>query len=206
VRSGRVKKSTFVKRVERVIQGEAEHKFGDYHQGVVTIVPATTQVKAFTQYPAVGAPYNGRIGDKIRVVSLKSRIWLTAGDAYNRVRLTIFAWSQGSSGATPPTAADVYEDASSSPNALVSYFNTDRLRAKNVKIMWDKTFAFNPPNGTNQMVKLQNVFFKMNRNMAFDSATGAVRTYTYWILATSDSALAPSPTFDFYTRMTWTDV
>lgn len=138
-----------------------------------------------------------RNGDKLTPHSLKARLFWIAGDAYNIVRTIFFRWKPNTAWRIP-IVGDILQVTASVVTPESPYVWDYRNQ---FEILYDKTHFVDTYRPTKMIV-----FYKRLKamKMAFD-AGGVTGSNKIYCLVISDSAAAPNPNFQLYTRFTFQD-
>jgi len=210
-RFGGGRNAAFDKRVKRVIQKTAEHKFTDYKNSLTAISTAIGQVY---NDPLEGTTDNLRVGDKIELRSVKVRYQLTFPDATNFVRLIVLLWEDP----TTPLVSEILQDTASATDTLNSPYHHYNLQSKRFIPLYDKTFVggtgTNVGTGTYMTsgagpIRYGTLAFYGKRlpkkKIVYSDGT-ANKKWEMFFLLVSDSGVAPSPMLTWTSRITFTDV
>lgn len=198
----------FTKRVKRVIRSVAEHKATD--TGTLSFILTNSATTSLAASPTQGTAQNQRIGDKIRILSVKPRIAIQRGDTFNFIRLIVVCWRD----TTTPGVTDILQNTASPFDQLFSPLFRENLQNKKMIIMYDKLFSAvqtglaMPNRGFDNYGFLNLSFFGKKlpmKNREYQAAS-TVAQWKYYMVMISDSGAVPSPTVYMQTRMTFTDV
>ena len=152
-----------------------------------------TSAGTFVQHtwPTIGADRVNRIGNKIRVSSIRHRFNMTVPsiDSSDTIRITVFWWMESS---TEPTFDAIFV-AAASTDFTNQQFNPDNMGRK-FKVVKDKTFVCDIwGQGMVRLIRM-NLYLKKMSSLTFNSGgTGiAVNKKLYYALA-SNSVAGPHP-------------
>jgi len=155
-------------KVARMINNRAEKKYHDIvFTGPVTNLTTVTDLVPIPQSNP-GATDTTRIGDKIRILSMKwvGQAQLVAGDIAGVLRMIIFQWHPDDTFQVP-TLTDVLQY-----NDYNSPYNHDR--GTNFSIIYDKTTAYNFQGVSNRVLKGRLAIRKFKfckQNISYTAAT-----------------------------------
>lgn len=136
-------------------------------------------------------PYGERQGNKITPTAMRLRYSWQASDANNIVRLFIFQWKDDDN-TNPPSVLNEFVDISTQgtqnfPNTNVFYLGT-----KNFHLVYDSgVIALNDTSSNGTIVR--NVSLYGKKLLPVEYSTGARGWNNFYIVAMSDSAVAPHP-------------
>lgn len=185
---------------QRVYNRNAEHKYIDT-QFTQSLTPS-----AITQLTRIqsGTDDITRVGDKVRLSTLRIRGQILAADATNAVRMVLFQWHPNTV-AQVPSLAGLFQD----PGNYNSFYQHDT--GANFSVFYDKTYYLSA-NGTasimfNKSFRLWSKKGRMRwvrQNLKFVGSSNDALDHLY-ILWFSDSNAAPSPGVQWYSRVSYTD-
>lgn len=143
-----------------------------------------------------GTSESNRIGDQITVQSLLLRLAVQTGSAGTGfLRVILFRWKPGS-GILPPTASNLLQTVN-----YLSPINVDY--GEQIKVIMDKTYALATGSSQLQIDKFwRRKRYVVNYNNATPTAPNSNSTYLFFI---SDISTG-SPTYQFYSRLRFTDM
>lgn len=196
--------------VIRIIRSNQEYKWFDtvVSPGGVTTAGSFVLLSNVTQ----GTLDNNRIGDKLKFVSMKGKFTWTVGDNNNLCRVIVFQWHPDNSVTVPVTsgAGGILQ----SGGANAPYSNYEHDTGSLFTVLYDSTvnlweqIAATPGSMTAfkqfriKQTRRNRRFFKTT--LKFDAATTTGPDQIY-LLAVSDSSVAPNPVLYGYIRMAFQD-
>lgn len=151
-----------------------------------------------------------RVGDRIRVLSLRGRISINLPvapfetyDIYNRLRFVIIQWKFGTFSSLPASIDGAFQAGSFGWNQLYSHDYRHQFR-----VLLDKTVTLNAYSHPATMIKFcikkgfrRNVQYNGGSTTAWDN--GGTNCITWGII--SDSNAVPDPAMSGYIRTNFTD-
>lgn len=201
----RKRNGNFKRRVKRVVLQLAEHKYieGNSYVGNCTNLG---YLQIFP-VPSQGTSSNTRLGDEIRVRSLKLNAFMVNGtdDNLSYIRVIFGCWNDYYG--TSPTQTKILNNV---PDAINSYYVRDYLEARSWTPMYDRRFLMgkagsgeNIPSGR---LLTMNFYGKKlpKKRMVFKAGT---QDHAYFMLITTGNAFGIDPPSIIYDwRMTFTDM
>lgn len=184
-------------------------------RGLARVVPEWKYFEK--QYSATGVDYGGTVvsltdvpqgdtdgdrdGDALQAKRLEIRAYVSAGDAFNIVRVLLVKWHQNTAlTGGSPTPGQIFQTITSvlAPQSPLVF---DYVRARNFSVLRDwvvEVDTYNPVATINDNVDLGNYQLAFNAG----TTTGTEKLFLVFI---SDSAAAPNPSVQFYTRLYFND-
>lgn len=136
-------------------------------------------------------PYGERQGSKIHPTALRLRYSWQAGDTNNIVRLFIFQWKDDDN-SNPPSVLNEFVDVST--QGTQNFPNTNPLytATKNFHLVYDSgVIALNDTSSNGTIARNVNIYGKKLIDVEY--STGARGWNNFYIVAMSDSSVAPHP-------------
>lgn len=188
-----------LKQVKRIVTRSAEQKIYDVTSATTGFTNAGTLIGPFQQIPQnIGD--SQRIGDRIYLKNVHSRMSFIYGDGTNVIRMIWFQWYPNTASETPLVGTILQ---TLNPRSMINDTNQD---GQKFRVMLDKTYAMTQ-NGSNGCIQKNFRFYgrrlprkKLQYNPA--ATTGFNQIYCLFI---SDSIAAPNPTVDMVVRTTYVD-
>lgn len=151
---------------------------------------------------ARGTSANERVGDKINITSVQLRGEFEVGDATNTVRMIVFQWYKDPNAAFN-VVTDVLDNAAvSGGNGVFSPYNYNS--SGTYQVLYDKIYRLD-----NQGPQSAIFDFKIKkipkRKVTFLNASNQPIDNSIIVLFISDSGATPNPTFNFVSRVYFTD-
>lgn len=194
--------------VARVIK--PDYKITDAAFGPSAVTTAGTVLNLMTSMVAGTGYKNNYIGREIQPVGLDLRISVVgalsnafaAADLNNQTRIMVFQWMDDA----VPTVASTLEGGSVLSPIEINNYN-------NIEVLYDENFAtfmaaFDPVNNYGSSTSHTRRIYikgKKMRNVEFNSTGGGLSKGGIYAVIVSDSAIAPSPTYAIYSRLTFLD-
>jgi len=204
--SGPTLSGAALKQVRQILTAGKEMKFFDSkeYQQAATSTPTQLALSAVPQ----GDTDSQRDGDQINLRSLwiKFETYLqgTGGtnDFTDQVRLMVYRWHPMSTGSAP-VPASVLQDLSVAQSATMTPWTWDNR--KDYTVVLDKTFNLsgNGPSDIGYTVKFN--WKEPGIASHFSSGSTTLQTNGLFAMIASDSLVATHPTFNFYSRLEYTD-
>lgn len=209
-RRGRKLNNRQKQQVKTLIGRNLENKFfiANY-TGSVSTTPDLQPIA----FPAQGTTDNNRIGDEIKMKSLRIHLQILKNSAattsFEFVRFVIFQWRPSSQFLAPSAAQLFLTDPSTGAISYRSFYSVD-TKAE-YSILYDKTWTFNglPLDLTHQFNQYHNFnvsLRKAAKNIQFHAAltTGSHQLYYYIIGATAAGA-GNLPAFNMSSQLFYSD-
>lgn len=210
--TGMVRKDRADYRIPRVVK--PDFKITDTFTNPTSITTAGTVIN-LTASMTQGANWkNNYIGREVQPVGLDLRFNLVGAlsnafigsDLNNITKVLLFQWMDD---AVPTTATLLESGATAAgPVSPILFSNYN-----NIEVLYEETFptfiqAYDPANNygsSNGYTRRIYIKGKKMRTIEYNNSNGGTAKGQLYLLVISDSALAPSPTFDAYTRLTFLD-
>lgn len=145
---------------------------------------------------------NVRTGDEITVTKINMNFSCLLGDATNLVRVILLSWDDNN--ATAPVGTDIFDDTSTAMTMLFGPLNEDNLKAKRMKIFYDKRFALY--SSSNYFYKTINKTFSKGHSVVFSGGSSSVGRHMPYCILISDSSAVVHPDFNAYHVTHYTDL
>lgn len=183
--------------VKRLIGNNLEKKISDTVS--TGIIPGTspTLLGPFTAINQ-GIADNQRVGDAIKIQSLRFNTNITVADTANFVRYLIFQWLPNNATVTPTIGA-ILEQATI--QGQHNHTNVGHL----FNMLFDRTYTMSQTGSNAAMVRNFSIYGKRLRKIVEYNPTATTGFYHVYMFVLSDSSLAPNPVCNMVTRLTYTD-
>lgn len=185
----RNQRQAFNKRVKRAVGFARDRRYAVFDT-ISSYLDAGSIVPMFNIVEG-DQPYGERQGDKITPTALKLKYSWQAGDANNIVRLMIVQW-KGDDNVNPPTVLNEIVDVST--QGTQNFPNTQPwfLGNKNFSLVYDSgVIALNDTASNGTIARNVNIYGKRLSKVQY--STGARGWNNFYIVAMSDSSVAPHP-------------
>lgn len=184
------------KTVKRVLHNEEEEKYAIVHASYSVSTAAGVYSLSNTSQGASGGAH---IGDECRLRSIEFRWNAIVGDTYNIIRCIIFVWKPNMALTGTPADLDILKTVTP-PNQLTSCYEEDGEDM--YRILYDKNIVL-VTGGDNQAAS---GVVTRKLNLKQDYTTGSSNTSNnIFVLLISDSGAVAHPTFNFTSRIAFTD-
>lgn len=181
-----MRKGTFARKVKKIVNSQSETKYIDISIGGTASSSSFYGVDFITNgnFP-IGSGHNQRIGDKIRVLSLRYILQVQPGDAFNTLRTMIVSRPRAALITSGPPAIPV----------LLGQANTDTFDIHRDFLTY---LHFMPVNGSTSdaagQYKQYRGKIRINRMVEFDGGDALpMRGPTIGLQFHSDSSVVPHP-------------
>lgn len=141
-----------------------------------------------------GVTDNTRIGDSLKVQRLTMRYAVKRNSADSLIRVIVL-WEQIPTLSTP---ADVINGAGGTNAPLGPKVYDNRFKTR---FLYDRTFALS----SNNSIKNVDVNLPINLHTQYSAGSTTITTGKLWLLVISDQITSNLPTFQYLTRVTYTD-
>jgi len=189
-----------------------DYKINDYN-AIPAVVTTAGTILPLNQFLIRGANYvNEFIGKLVTPVGFQckwnlsgafSNVFLAA-DLNNVTRFILFQWDDNS----VPTLADIVQDVGA---PWQSGINFDKREKLTILKDWQVSTWCTNTNGITAITSSNShsgkFYIKGNKMspIKYNSNPFSIEGGGFYMLVVSDSSIAPNPTYNFYTRMTFTD-
>lgn len=149
-----------------------------------------------------------RIGDAIRMTSLRLSYSLFYGDSTNVIRVVAFQYKlQDDNAVTAPVISQIVQSPGTYP--FLSTFNHDHLRAGDFHVLYDRVhFLSQTAEDFSNLYKWKRNIRLMDKwttkNIEFIGGTANGKQHIY-LAAVSDSGAVSHPNMAYYSKLTFTD-
>lgn len=201
---GRGRRASFKRRVGRVIDRRAEHKFTDTYLNIDS--EAGYEIHQLCADPTQGDTDRTRNGDVIKVKSVQVRGFLqlptgVSAETWNKVRVLMFCWRNND----VPLIGQILQNSAINADLFCSPFHRYNLEAKHLIPMYDKSFTINQYNNPAWFRKWMFFGKRLPKKIRRYIDTGVGAEWKHYMLIIHDSFLTPHVNGRFFTRMTYVD-
>lgn len=187
---------------QRVINNNLEKKYQDLAYNI-NVDNTGSSIQDLTSINAGMADSSQRIGDKIRLLSLKFRLQLSAADSTNYFRIILFQWHPDNANTTP-IVTSILQNATYS-----SYYNHDE--GSQFSVFYDKQYALDTQGNATRVLdwtfRFNSKSPKMKwikKNVKYNGSTLQGSDHLYYLFI-SDSGTTPNPNISGSSRLVYTD-
>lgn len=186
--------------VNKTLNQRVEKKFHDSNNSAST--PSYSGAITTINDVAAGTSDVQRVGDELRMRSLKLRYAITPGDATNMVRAIVFQWFDD----TTPTLASILEITGDVLAPLSPYkHDLQYSKPKMFHVLHDKLYTVDTTTHT-QVLGGCDIRRFANRRVHFTEGSSTPDNNRLMLAFISDSAAVNHPSVSYYARLSYDDM
>lgn len=182
--------------VRRALHADEEEKYAIVHASYSVSTAAGVYSLSNTSQGASGG---GHIGDECRLRSIEFRWEAIVGDTFNVIRCVVFVWKPNMALTGTPADTDILKTVTP-PNQITSCYEEDGEDM--YRILAD--FNVCMVTGGDNQVKTGKFSRKLNLKQDYTTSTSNCSNNIF-VLLISDSGAVAHPTFNFTSRIAFTD-